>query len=84
MWDKVLQVLSGTRRFSLLFKALKASGLVLILSSYIVIAIIVGVEGSIIAVITIMVERGNIFCFDLIRHDVLALFVFGEIVNVMV
>ena len=43
-----------------------------------------GAEGSIIAVITIMVERGIMFSFDLSRHDVLALFVFGETVNVMV
>lgn len=83
MWDKVLQVLSGTRRFSLLLKALKAFGLGPILSLYVVIAITAGVTGSIIAVRTIVIERGIVICFDFNRHGVLALFVFGEIVSVM-
>lgn len=85
MWDRVLQVLSGTRRFSLLLKALKAFGLCLILSLYNVIVEIMvvtaGVMGRSIMVIMVVMDRDMVICFDFIRHGVFALFVFGEIVS---
>lgn len=83
MWDRVLQVLSGTRRFSLLLKALKAFGLGAILSLYVIIAIAVGVIGSSRAVMVAMSDSGIVVCVDFSRHGVLALFVLGGIVSVI-
>lgn len=84
MWDRVLQVLSGTRRFSLLLKALKAFGLSSILSLYITIAIIVGETGSSMVVNTAIIDSGVVICVDFSRHGVFVLFVFGKMVNVIV
>lgn len=88
MWDRVLQVLSGIRRFSLLLKALKAFGLCLILNPYSVIVVTkvatVGVMGRSIMVIIVATDSGMVICFDFTRHGVFVLFVFGEIVSDMV
>lgn len=85
MWNRVPQVLSGTRRFPLLLKALKAFGLSTILSLYNsaveITAITVGVVGRSIAVIAAAIDRGRVICFDFSRHGVFVLFVFGEIVR---
>lgn len=84
MWDRVLQVLSGTRRFSLLLKALKAFGLGSILSLYSTTAVIIGETGSSIIAAIAMMDNGVVVCVDVIRHGVFVLFVFGEIVRVIV
>lgn len=84
MWDRVLQVLSGTRRFSLLLKALKAFGLCSILSLYITTAIIIGDSGSSIVVNTVVIDRGSIICVVFSRHGVFVLLVLGNTVNVIV